>query len=109
MGRILIGAVSTTLAALGALGAAPAHADDASYLAALNANGVFRSGTPGARLSAGHKFCDELRAGATPAEVEARTAPTLRTYGAPSMVDDLRVSLPQVITIAQYELCPDTL
>lgn len=87
---------------------APSHADDASYLAALDAYGVFRSGTPGARLSAGNKFCAELRGGANPDEITARYR-SLPTFGAPSMIDDLRVSLRPVIDVAQHELCPDTL
>jgi hypothetical protein len=90
------------------LGAAPAHADDAGYLAALDAQGVFRSGTPDARLSAGHKFCAELRGGASPDQIAAHYR-SLPTFGAPSMIDDLRGSLGPVIAIAQHELCPDTL
>lgn len=99
------------LAAVGvaaALSGAPAHADDASYLAALDANGLFRSGPPNARLSAGHKFCTELRNGATPDQIAAAYR-SLPTFGAPSMIDDLRGSLPAVIAVAQRELCPDTL
>lgn len=90
------------------LGSAPAHADDASYLAALDANGVFRSGPPNARLSAGHKFCNELRAGSTPDQVVSNYV-RRPSFGGPSMVDDLTNNLRPVIDIAQHELCPDTL
>lgn len=105
--RAVVAAGLTTLAPLLAV-PAPAHADDASYLAALDAHGVFRSGTPGARLSAGNKFCAELRSGATPDQIAAQYR-SLPTFGAPSMIDDLRGSLHPVIDIAQHELCPDTL
>ena len=100
---VLAGACLVTL-----LGSATAHADDASYIAALDANGVFRSGPPNARLSAGHRFCDQLRSGATPDQIVA-TFPYRPSFGGPSMVDDLQTSLRPVINIAQHELCPDTL
>ncbi|MBS9535533.1 DUF732 domain-containing protein [Mycobacterium sp. M1] len=90
------------------LGSATAHADDASYLAALDAQGVFRSGPPNARLSAGHRFCNELRSGATPDQV-ANAYVRRPSFGGPSMVDDLTVNLRQVIDIAQHEICPETL
>ncbi len=90
------------------LGSAPAHADDASYIAALDANGVFRSGPPNARLSAGHRFCNQLRSGETPEQIIA-TFPRRPSFGGPSMVDDLTVNLRPVIDIAQHELCPETL
>ena len=111
MSRILGAILAATIVAgtLSAPAPAPAHADDASYLAALDARGVFRSGTPDARLSAGHKFCNQLRNGATPNEIVATESPRLRTFGAPSMVDDLRVNMPQVIEIARQEICPETL
>lgn len=91
------------------LAGAPAHADDGGFLAALDARGVYRSGTPDARLAAGRKFCAELRGGSTPDEIVGRYQANLRTFGAPSTVDDLRVSLRPMIDIAQHELCPDTL
>ena len=99
---------SLGVAVLALLGSAPAHADDASYLAALDANGVFRSGPPNARLSAGHRFCAELRGGATPEQVAANF-PRRPSFGGPSMVDDLQSNLRPVINIAQHELCPETL
>lgn len=108
MNRILRAVVIAGVAAGALLGSAPAHADDASYLAALDANGVFRSGPPNARLSAGHKFCNELRSGATPDQIVA-TFPRRPSFGGPSMVDDLQSNLPPVINIAQHELCPETL
>ena len=101
-------AVFAAAGATALLGSAPAHADDASYLAALDANGVFRSGPPNARLSAGHRFCSELRNGETPDQVAANF-PRRPSFGGPSMVDDLTVNLRPVIDIAQHELCPETL
>ena len=108
MNRILSVSVLAGAATLALLSSAPAHADDASYLAALDAQGVFRSGPPNARLSAGHKFCNELRSGATPDQV-ADSYVRQPSFGGPSMVDDLTVNLRSVIDIAQHELCPDTL
>jgi hypothetical protein len=108
MNRILGAAVFVGSAAMALLGSAPAHADDASYIAALDANGVFRSGPPNARLSAGHRFCNQLRSGATVDQIIA-TFPRRPSFGGPSMVDDLTVNLRPVIDIAQHELCPETL
>lgn len=108
MSWILRTVVSVGAAAMALLGCAPAHADDASYIAALDANGVFRSGPPNARLSAGHRFCNQLRSGATVDQIIA-TFPRRPSFGGPSMVDDLTVNLRPVIDIAQHELCPETL
>ncbi|CAJ1494685.1 DUF732 domain-containing protein [[Mycobacterium] kokjensenii] len=108
MTRILRAAVFAGTVAIALLGSAPAHADDASYLAALDANGVFRSGPPNARLSAGHRFCNQLRSGATVDQVVDAYV-RRPSFGGPSMVDDLTVNLRPVIDIAQHELCPDTL
>ncbi|BBZ22036.1 hypothetical protein MHIB_04540 [Mycolicibacter hiberniae] len=108
MKRTLGAAVLAGTAALALLGSAPAHADDASYLASLDAHGVFRSGPPNARLSAGHRFCNQLRSGATVDDVVANYV-RRPSFGGPSMVDDLTTNLRPVIDIAQHELCPDTL
>jgi hypothetical protein len=108
MNRILRPAVFAGTAAIALLGSAPAYADDASYLAALDANGVYRSGPPNARLSAGHRFCSELRSGASPDQIVA-AFPRRPSFGGPSMVDDLTVNLRPVIDIAQHDLCPETL
>lgn len=108
MGWLLRGIAVPAVGITAILLAVPATADDASYLAALDAAGVLRSTPPNGRLSAGHKFCADLRAGASPDEVAARYR-SLPTFGAPSMIDDLRSSLGPVIGIAQRELCPDTL
>ncbi|MFL0274298.1 DUF732 domain-containing protein [Mycobacterium sp. SMC-19] len=108
MNRILGAAVFVGSAAIALLGSAPAYADDASYLAALDANGVFKSGPPNARLSAGHRFCSQLRGGSTPDQV-VNDYVRRPSFGGPSMVDDLTVNLRPVIDIAQHELCPDTL
>lgn len=108
MSWILRGAVCATVLASALLDSATAHADDATYLAALDAHGVFRSGPPNARLSAGHRFCNQLRSGATPDQIVA-SFPRRPSFGGPSMVDDLEGSLRPVIDIAQHEICPDTL
>lgn len=102
------GAVLAGVAAAALLGSAPAHADDASYIAALDAQGVFPSGPPNARLSAGHRFCNQLRSGETPDQIVASFA-RRPSFGGPSMVDDLQSNLHPVIDIAQHELCPETL
>lgn len=96
------------VAAVALLGSAPAHADDASYIAALDAAGVFKSGPPNARLSAGHRFCSQLRNGETPDQIVAGF-PRRPSFGGPSMVDDLQSNPRPVIDIAQRELCPETL
>lgn len=101
-------AIAVAAGAAALLGAGPATADDASYLAALDAHGLYRSGPPNARLSAGHRFCADLRAGANPEDLAARYQ-ALPHFGAPSMIDDLRGSLRPVIDVAQHELCPETL
>ena len=106
MSRTVWVALAMTAGAL--VAGAPAHADDASYLAALDADGVFRSGPPNARLSAGHRFCSELRSGETPDDIVANF-PRRPSFGGPSMVDDLTNNLRAVIDIAQHQLCPDTL
>lgn len=103
-----LAAMFVTSVAFALLSAAPAQADDASYLAALDTAGVFRSGPPNARLSAGHRFCNQLRSGASPEQVVA-AYPPWPSFGGPSMVDDLRVNLRPVVDIAQHELCPETL
>lgn len=102
---LVVAALTTVAAALAV--PAPAAADDASYLAALDAAGLLRSTPPNGRLSAGHKFCADLRAGASPDDVAAQYR-SLPRFGAPSMIDDLRQSLGPVIAISQRELCPDT-
>ncbi|MEO6792663.1 MAG: DUF732 domain-containing protein [Mycobacterium sp.] len=108
MSWILRAGACAGVAATALLGIAPAYADDASYLAALDAHGVYRSGPPNARLSAGHRFCSELRSGESPEQVAA-SFPRRPSFGGPSMVDDLQSNLRPVIDIAQHELCPDTL
>ncbi|MEZ0385103.1 MULTISPECIES: DUF732 domain-containing protein [Mycobacteriaceae] len=106
---ILRTAALAGVACMALLGGPPAaHADDASYIAALDANGVFRSGPPNARLSAGHRFCNQLRSGATVDQVVDAYV-RRPSFGGPSMVDDLTVNLRPVINIAQHELCPETL
>lgn len=108
MNRILRAATLAGVAAVALVNMPTAHADDASYLAALDANGVFRSGPPNARLSAGHRFCSQLHNGETPKQIVA-TFPRRPSFGGPSMVDDLQSNPRPVIDIAQRELCPDTL
>lgn len=102
---VLLGTVSVAVAVT----AAPAAgADDQSYLAALDAQGVFTNATAQSRLAAGHKFCNEIRAGSSPDEVAERYQ-DLRAGGGWSAILDLRIWLRPVIATAQQELCPDTL
>ena len=100
---VLLGTLSTLAFAV----APVARADDQSYLAALDAQGVFMAAPAQSRLAAGHKFCNEIRAGASPDEVYERYR-DLRAGGGWSAILDLRVWLRPVIATAQQELCPDT-
>jgi hypothetical protein len=93
-----VAAVSTAIAAA-LMVAAPAHADERSYLDDLRANGVpvGLPGQPPAQLiQAGDLACRLLRTGMSPDEVVAQ-------FGA------LAFFARQGVDSAQRELCPDTL
>lgn len=82
------------IVAISLLVSAPvAHADDASYLAALNAAGVpMIHGDQGA-IAGGNTICDQLRS----------TGAVSVSFGLMSAWRG------QIIDAAQRELCPDTL
>lgn len=70
-----------------------AHADDASYLAALNTAGVpMIHGNQGA-ITGGHTICDQLRSNGSVSVPFGMMSPWRN----------------QIIDAAQHELCPDTL
>lgn len=78
--------------------AAPAHADDQSYLNYLTAHGQSTTAwpmSPAQFVILGHGICTNLHAGADPL---AGTSPIERVTWGPAAVD-----------AAQHELCPDTL
>jgi hypothetical protein len=80
--------------------AAPAHADNASYLAYLRSHGqdILAYGpVENDWLTAGHFACSRLRDGATPDE-----AANLPLY-------KLQENGPLVVEAARHELCPDKL
>lgn len=75
--------------------AAPARADDGSYLTKLRSEGVVVPLPAGALIHSGHMVCDYLHRGLRPEEETSRYFPS--------------VGMPQVLVAAQTELCPDTL
>lgn len=75
--------------------AAPARADDNSYLAKLRTEGVVVPLPAGALVHSGHMVCDYLHRGLRPEDEPSRYFPA--------------TGMPQVIGAAQSELCPDTL
>lgn len=94
------GTMATGLAILAAIGlavlASPvAHADDAGYLAELQAHGV-PTGFGTTPLPAGYSVCAQLRAGETPGAAAGQFG-WANAWG------------PQIVAAAQHNLCPDTL
>lgn len=80
--------------------AAPAHADDASYLEYLRSHGQNVSAYVPANtdwVTAGHFACARLRDGETPAQAANHSPHPFRENG------------PLVVEAAQHELCPDQL
>lgn len=75
--------------------AAPARADDHSYLAKLRGEGVVVPLPTGALVHSGQMICDYLHRGLRPEDETSRYFPS--------------VGMPQVLVAAQTELCPDTL
>ena len=76
--------------------AAPAHADDQSYIRYLNDNGIaIGVNSPAIQLQAGRMVCDNLRAGADPR--------------AGMNVFDRALVPDPAVDAAQHQLCPDTL
>jgi hypothetical protein len=81
---------------MGAVGAAPAQADDQSYLNYLQAHGANMTFPgPGQYVMFGHMICTNLHNGADPL---AGGSPIDRATWGPGAID-----------AAQHELCPDTL
>jgi hypothetical protein len=93
----LVAAINTAVA-VGLIVAAPAAADDQSYLDHLGANGVDINTPfwgPGYFLQEGRIACDNVRHGADPQNgIDWQTR---AMFGA------------QVVDAAQHELCPETL
>lgn len=97
MRYLVVGAVVASTAALTA-SAPPAHADDQSFLAYLEAHGQSTTAypfSPAMMVQSGHSVCVNLHAGS---DAMAGTSWIIRsTWG------------PIVVEAAQHELCPDTL
>jgi hypothetical protein len=74
----------------------PAQADEGSYLAELSAHGIPVL-IPAQAVSDGFRVCGQLRAGMSP-----QTAS--QTFGL-----YYNVVGPQIVDIAQHQLCPDTI
>lgn len=74
--------------------AAPAHADDQSYLNDLNQNHIatWPINDP---VAMGHFICTQIRGGMSPADATQMTGPP--------------VDMPGIVATAQHNLCPDTL
>lgn len=90
----LLATVSLVAAAIGF--AAPGQADEGSYLAELSTHGIPVLITAQA-VSDGFRVCSQLRAGMSP----QTAAQTFGLY--------YNVVGPQIVDIAQHQLCPDTL
>lgn len=92
-------AVLASLFMAGSLTATPAvHADDAGYLARLNASGVPIPVPDNVRLTSGRYICGELRNRASDAEVVRQMTNTFFYSPAAAQVQ---------IDAARAELCPD--
>lgn len=89
--------IAAITVSIGAVVAAPAHADGASYIQYLNDHNIFVPGINDAvRISRGSQVCVSLHNGMTPQQIIDAN---------PIVYFDLR----GVIDAAQHELCPDTL
>ncbi|HET9875364.1 MAG TPA: DUF732 domain-containing protein [Mycobacterium sp.] len=91
----LLAIVTLAIAAITAAGSA--HADDDSFIRAIDATGIpyIRNGV----LSSGYEICLKLRAGATPDVAMG----SLQVLGIPGLYSHA------LLDAAQHELCPDTL
>jgi hypothetical protein len=76
--------------------AAPAHADQQSYLADLSAAGAPMPQGPDRALSAGYQVCAAVRGGIPP-NIAATNFGWMAAWG------------PAYVSAAQRDLCPDTL
>jgi hypothetical protein len=93
---LMLLAVSLALMSAGVWIAQKAAADEGSYLAELSARGIPVL-IPAQAVSDGFRVCGQLRAGMSP-----QTAS--QTFGL-----YYNVVGPQIVDIAQHQLCPDTL
>ena len=97
MTRWLIAAV---VAAFALLTAAPAHADEQTYLADVAATGVPLGATglanPDAQIHMGYKICNAIHGGES-AETAGQHFGWMNQWG------------PGIVSAAQHDLCPDTL
>lgn len=73
-----------------------AHADEGSYLADLSAHNIPVL-IPASAVSDGFRVCGQLRAGMLPQTAAQTFGPYYNVVG------------PQIVDIAQHDLCPDTL
>jgi hypothetical protein len=80
--------------------AGPAHADDASYLAKLNASGVSIPAPDNVRVTTGHYICGQLRVFTPGYDVRRSLVNTF--YYSPEAAQ-------AQLDAAQTELCPETL
>lgn len=89
----LLGAAAIAIAVATA---APARADDQSFLADLRDHGVPIITSPAQMIGGGYTVCAEMRNGMSP-EIGAQQWGVLNGWG------------PVIVDAAQHELCPDTL
>lgn len=90
MKRLLLG-----IAPLAIICSAPAHADDQSYVADLHGAGVWMV-NENMWVINGHRMCDMIHSGIAPSTLYDQFG--LQNFQGPQIVD-----------IAQRNLCPDTL
>lgn len=88
--------VSLVLMAAGVWLAQKAAADEGSYLAELSARGIPVL-IPAQAVSDGFRVCGQLRAGMSPVTASQTFGLYYNAVG------------PQIVDIAQHQLCPDTL
>lgn len=84
------------LSAAALVGAAPAHADEGGYLAALQAAGV-PVVIQATAISTGYTVCGQIRGGESPATAAQQWGIYSAAWG------------PAIVDAAQHNLCPDTL
>ncbi|MGV0837851.1 DUF732 domain-containing protein [Mycolicibacterium thermoresistibile] len=87
--------VAATFAACWLTPTGSAHADEQSYLNKLRQTGVVIPLPEGSLVQSGHMVCSVLHRGLRPEDQELRYFP--------------EVGMPEIISAAQSELCPDTL
>lgn len=92
-------ALLAAVLAVSAVAAAPAHADDASYLQRLNASGVHIPVPDNVRLTTGYYICGQLRVYTPGYDVRRVLANTFRLSPEAAQV---------ALDAAQSELCPET-